>query len=299
MYKVSRAFTMIELIFVIVVMGILSKFGVEFLAQAYNNFIFSKINNALQSKSVSALESIASRLQFRIKDSVIARKDSTTFQALGGSTLGVDATTLEWVGMDVDGLRGDSNSTWGGVIDLDNSTATTLKAPGSDLNATNTIINALSYGHSGINDAAIYFVGSDSNINKYGWTNTGSGAAALSDHNSSVMHPISANVNDFNSSIAGVDFSGTDIYEYYKLAWSAYAVSLKDGNLTLYYDYQPWNGDSYLVQSDGTTPTKSALLMQNVDTFRFKSIGSVIKIQICVNSNIVEDYSLCKEKTIY
>ena len=299
MYKVSRAFTMIELIFVIVVMGILSKFGVEFLAQAYNNFIFSKINNSLQSKSVSALEGIASRLQFRIKDSVIARKDTTTFQALGGSTLGKDATILEWVGMDVDGLRGDSNSTWGGVIDLDNSNATTLKAPGSDLNATNSVIDALSYGNSGINDAAIYFVGSDSNINKYGWTSTGSGAAALSEHNSSVMHPISANVNDFNSSIAGVDFSGTDIYEYYKLAWTAYAVSLKDGNLTLHYDYQPWNGDSYLLQSDGTTPTKNVLLMQDVDTFRFKSIGSVVKIQICVNSNIVEDYSLCKEKTIY
>ena len=42
------AFSMLELIFVIVILGVLSKFGVEFLAQAYNNFIFSKINNTLQ-----------------------------------------------------------------------------------------------------------------------------------------------------------------------------------------------------------------------------------------------------------
>jgi len=41
--KTRAAFTMIELIFVIVVMGIIGKFGVEFLAQAYKSFIFSSV----------------------------------------------------------------------------------------------------------------------------------------------------------------------------------------------------------------------------------------------------------------
>jgi len=292
MIKMKKSFTMIELVFVIVIIGILSKFGIEFLAQAYNSFIFSKINNTLQAKSASALESIGARLQFRIKNSIIARKDATTFEALGGSTLGSNAKILEWVGMDIDGFRGDANATWSGIIDLDNSNASTLNSPNTDLTAANTIISALSNTNSGIDNAAIFFIGSDSNINKYGWTTTGTGAQALSDHNTSVMHPIKANGDDFNSSIAGVDFSGTDIYEYYQLAWSAYAVELNNGNLTLWYDYQPWEGEIY---STG----KSALLMENVDTFRFKSIGSVVKIQVCVNSNVVEDYSLCKEKTIY
>ncbi|MBD3825184.1 MAG: protein containing prepilin-type N- cleavage/methylation domain protein, partial [Epsilonproteobacteria bacterium] len=41
------AFSMIELVFVIVALGIIGKFGVEFLAQAYNNYVYSSINNQL------------------------------------------------------------------------------------------------------------------------------------------------------------------------------------------------------------------------------------------------------------
>ena len=81
--KTRSAFTMIELIFVIVVMGIIGKFGVEFLAQAYKSFIFSNVNNTLHSKSASAVEFIASRLQYRIKDSLIMR------QGTGGAVTGV------------------------------------------------------------------------------------------------------------------------------------------------------------------------------------------------------------------
>ncbi|MBN2782153.1 MAG: prepilin-type N-terminal cleavage/methylation domain-containing protein, partial [Campylobacterales bacterium] len=82
------AFTMIELIFVIVVMGIVGKFGVEFLAQAYNNYVYASINNSLQAKSEMAVESIASRLQNRIKNSIIARDiDNNLFEALAGAEL--------------------------------------------------------------------------------------------------------------------------------------------------------------------------------------------------------------------
>ena len=95
------------------------------------------------------------------------------------------------------------------------------------------------------------------------------------------------------------------IFEYYKLAWSAYAVVLKNGNLTLHYNYQPWNGDTYLKKYGGVTDTNTTLLMQNVDTFRFMAIGSIVKIQVCVFSDLLKNskedmgYSICKEKTIY
>jgi len=300
----SRAFTMIELIFVIVIMGILSKFGIEFLAQAYQSFIFSKVNSTLSAQSEAAVESIASRLQFRIKDSVIARQDETHFEAIGGIS-NDNYKILEWVGSDIDGLRGDVNATWGGIIDLNASSATTLNSPATDLGAADTLIAALSAGGangaSGINNSAIYFIGSDNDINNYGWDKTkADGVDALTDHNTSVMHRINANGNNFNSGIAA-DFSGTDIYEYYQLAWTAYAVELDANNdLWLYYDYQPWEDEYY------TSGSKS-LLMENVTTFRFRSVGSVVKIQVCVKSNIIdgssnddgEGYSLCKEKTIF
>jgi len=289
------AFTFIELVFVIVIIGFLAKFGVEFLAQAYNNFIFSKVNHSLQSKGEAAVEGIASRLQYRIKDSVIARDitpPGLSFQALASSTLDKNATVLEWVGMDIDGLRGGNIPNWSGIIDLYHPTTSNslLISPDTNFTSIHNTINALSNGSSDVNDTAIYFVGSDSNINNYGWD-----GVALKDHNTSVMHPINITTNNqIISNITGVDFNGTDVFEYYQLAWTAYAVehNVTSGDLTLYYGYQPWNGQTY-------ANAKSALLMENVDTFRFKAIGSIIKIQVCVNTDLMEDYSLCKEKTIY
>jgi len=298
-----NGFTFIELIFVVVIMGFLSKYGIEFLARAYDNFIFSNLNNSLQSKSATAVEEIGSRLQFRIKDSIIARDviapvPSPNYQALASSTFDDNATVLEWVGVDIDGLRGDTSPTWSGIIDLYNAgtSTTTLITPDTNFTAVSNVIDALSYTDSSIADAAIYFIGSDSNINQYGWN-----GAAITDHNTSVIHPITSTTNNQFTSSTGVDFNGTDIYEYYQLAWTAYAVAHEDGpdtdtdpdRLVLYYDYQPWNGQDY------NTSGKSALLMEDVDTFRFKAIGSIVKIQVCVNTDLVEDYSLCKEKTIY
>ena len=296
-YKNHSAFTMLELVFVIVIMGILGKFGVGFLAGAYSDFIYSKVNNSLQAQSEMAVESIATRLQFRIKDSIIARKDNGDFKTLASSDYDTDASILEWIGSDIDGFRGDSKPLWSGIIDLDLSSVSTLSSPETNTSALNNLIGILSHNSgTSIDDCAIYFIGSDSDINAYGWDGN-----ATTEQNSSVMHPIMAgdNLDEFNSSISGVDFSDTDIYEYYQLSWSAYAVehNTSSNDLTLYYDYQPWKGEKY---SDG----QSALLMENVNTFRFKAVGSVVKIQVCVKSDIINgdaggDYSLCKEKTIY
>ena len=309
-------FTLIELVFVIVIMGILSKFGVEFLAQAYNGFIFSSVNNSLQAQSATAVESIASRLQYRIKDSIIARQDATTFQALSGSTLGENAKVLEWIGSDIDGFRGNSKPFWSGVIDLyhTDTNATILVSPETNTTAVNDLIAVLA-NNNGINDttinnAAIYFVGSDSDINSYGWD------GEAFDDQSKVMHPIKKGASTKHliprkaSNGSTSTFEGYDVYEYYQLAWTAYAVAMTDynattqsGTLRLYYDYQPWDGETYLLQSDGND-TKSTLIMENVSTFQFKAVGSVVKIQVCVKSNIINGnseggYSLCKEKTIY
>jgi prepilin-type N-terminal cleavage/methylation domain-containing protein len=294
----KSAFTLLELIFVIVIIGILSKFGIELLFQAYKNFIFSSVNNALQSNSAAAVETIASRLQYRIKDSVIARINSgnqNDFQSLASSSYGDTATILEWVGSDIDSFRGDSLPMWSGIIDLNLSTATTLVSPGTDTGALNTLIGVLSENNSDINDSALYFIGSDSDINSYGWN-----GVALTDHTTSVMHPIRSNgtVNQFvpidGATGADSTFTGTNVYEYYQLAWSAYAVvhTPADGDLTLYYNYQPWKGER-------STDGHSSKIMENVDTFRFRAVGSIVKIQVCVKTDLVEDYSLCKEKTIF
>lgn len=298
------AFTLLELIFVIVIMGILAKFGVELLSQAYQNFIFSSVNNRLQSQSEAAVETIASRLQYRIKDSVIAREADDDFFGLAGYTAD-NAPILEWVATDIDGFRGSTSVLphWSGIIDLDLSSSTTLVSPGTDTAALNTLIGVLSNGGSGINNAAIYFIGSNSDITTgYGW-DTAVGAITTQNE---AMHPIRSNgvANQFvpTNGATGADnnFTGVDVYEYYQLAWTAYAVGITDynatgndtGTLMLYYDYQPWEGESY-------ANAKNAVLMDNVSTFQFRAAGSIVKIQVCVKSDLIEEYSLCKEKTVF
>jgi len=295
------AFTMIELLFVIVVMGILGKYGVEFLAQAYHNFIFSKINNTLQNNAEMAVETIAARLQYRIKNSTIARKSNNgDFEAIQ-SAQGTEYDILEWVGSDEEGFRGTNKPLWSSIIDLDDSNATYLVSPETNTTALNNMIVALSH-NSGtdINNTALYFIGSNSNKNQWGWEIP---HAAFSDQNKS-MHPVKAdaNISVFLPKVG--DFSGKDVYEYYQLAWTAYAVGMNDynatgnntGTLRVWYDYQPWDGEDY-----NSSTTKSTVIMNNVSTFKFRAVGSVIKIQVCVKSDLVEDekYSICKEKTVF
>ncbi len=298
------AFSMLELIFVIVIMGVIGKFGVEFLAKAYQNFIFSSTNNTLQSNSATAIEFISTRLQHRIKDSIIARIDATNFDPLADvntSSL-TDYKILEWVGSDIEGFRGNSKSTpnlpnWSGIIDVDHATATVnnLVSPGTDTGEVGSLISVLSYTDKGVDNAAIYFLGATSDVmTDFGWSGNSS---YMEDQNGS-MHPIKSGGAVTEFAPASDDFDGVYISEYYKLAWSAYAISLDNNdNLWFHYDYQPWS--SAVPRTYDHADTKKALLMKNVDTFKFSAIGSVVKVQICVNSDLVEDYSLCKEKTIY
>ncbi|ABB43690.1 hypothetical protein Suden_0409 [Sulfurimonas denitrificans DSM 1251] len=296
------AFTMLELLFVILIMGLLANYGVELLSKAYKNFIFTSINNSLQANSAMAVENIAARLQYRIKDSVIARGTDGTFQGLEANS---DSTApiLEWVGYDAEGFRGNTTPMphWSGIIDIGLSTSTALVSPATDTAKVETLINTLSNGTSGVSSAALYFIGSDSDIQTgYGWN------GAISTQNKA-MHPIRRDVAAPQNFIpingaTGADnnFTGVDVYEYYQLAWSAYAVGISDynvitktGTLMLYYNYQPWRGQTYL--RDAT----AVMLMQNVSTFRFMAAGSVLKIEVCVKADLMEDYSLCKEKTLF
>lgn len=312
--RFKKAFTMLELIFVIVIMGILAKFGVEFVAQAYSSFINSKINNELQSNSATAVEFVATRLQHRIKASTIARENDGTFSLLRDYN-NTTANILEWVGSDIDGFRGDTNPYWSGIIDL-NSTlthATQINSPATNTANVDALIKILANdATSGINDAAIYFVNPDSLDSNWGWDadttkfTTQLGIA----NNENAIHPINSNgasaFKPVNSAGNDNNFSQVVAYEFYQLAWSAYAVGIADynttamggnntGTLTLWYDYQPWKGQRYNING------KSQVIMENVSSFRFIARESLIKIQVCVKSLLIKDeeYAICKEKTIF
>jgi len=293
-----KAFTMIELIFVIVIMGIIGKFGVEFVARAYESFIYSKINNDLQAKSASAVEFISKRLEHRIKASTISRNTTAgTFNYVNDVGLSdPDATVLEWIATDIDGFRGTTQPSWSAIIDLTATTSNRIISTSTELNTTNAQISILSNTVADINDSAIYFIGSYLTANPWGYH------GAIVDQNQT-LHPIQSggNINEIWPKAGTSDFSNKEVFEYYKLAWTAYAVELGDyndttniGNLYLYYNYRPWNGETY--DNDGI----KVLLAEGINTFRYRSAGSLVKIQVCAKSDLTgEEHALCKEKTVY
>lgn len=314
--KKRSAFTFIELIFVLVIMGIIAKYGVEFLAQAYRNYIYQQLTNKLQDTSSAALELIAGKLQYRIKDSVIVRDPgnanwASNFKALEGENNATGYDVLEWIGYDIESFRGNANAQplWSGIIDKEYAHATPIPTdiytPGTDTSAVNTNIQVLSAGGSDINDSAIYIMSSDSDVyTDYGWD-----GVAINDQNHT-MHPINAStvgINRFVSAnaqnFAALNSALSDAR--YKLCWSAYAVEFDPNTrkLWLYYDYQPWQGEKY-------TQGKKVLIMNHVSTFRKRQSFDVIKIQVCTvnefddqNASTTraeqENISICKEKTIY
>jgi len=290
-----NAFTMIELIFVIVIMGIVGKFGVEFLAQSYKTFIQAKINNELHTNSANALQFIAKRLESRIQPSVIKRISSSTGFVGATEIVGNpnDYNVLEWISYDSDGYRGTTAPLWSGIVELDPATTTTtaIRSPDTNTTAVDELIKALSEGDSTIANAAIMFSADSYNPHSFGWD----GGDAITDQ-SKAMHPINmTNINTFSSD-AGADFNGTRISNRYVLAWTAYAIVHENNNLTFYYDYQPWEGDAY-----GDANTKSAVLMENVSTFRIKTnpSGGIFSIMVCAKSDLMEAHSICKEKVIF
>lgn len=306
----KKAFTLIELIIVIVIMGIAAKFGMELFIKSYENYIYTVSNNRLMGASEVTVAQIANRLQYRIKESFIFREgdDSNgtfinTFSSLGTAVDSNRSTRVyEWVGYDIDGWRGDGTSTtptWSGIIDLDNGSASQLNSPNSNgVRITNTIYS-LSGGDFDGNGSALFFIGDESiNVNDgFAWNGT-----ALSNQSAN-LHPAIINGSEFFPYVGTGTYAGIDIYEYYRLSWTAYALEFQRwtdpsgivrGTLWLYYDYRPWLGENYAQNG------KKVILMENVQTLRFSSIGDILKVQVCIGDDLFKQgvNSICKEKTI-
>jgi prepilin-type N-terminal cleavage/methylation domain-containing protein len=154
-YKRKRnAFSMVELIFVIVVLGIVASLGSEMIAKVYKSYILQRAQHRAELKTELAALQIANRLASAIPGTVV-RKDATG-SALGGSgtveglgdpmSLGSESySVLQWVGADQDSFNAIGSATdrlpgWSGFVDLNSSDSTHLDSKGSKLSRAKTII---------------------------------------------------------------------------------------------------------------------------------------------------------------
>ncbi len=300
MKTLRRAFTLIELTFVIMIFGIIAAISAEVYAKIYESYLLSRVMNSLQTKTELALEQISKRLQHRIKSATIATKpDFTDYISTADPSLDENYKILEWIGYDDIGLNGSYSTTagyylpaWSGFIDVENSTESYLSTPGSNLIFEDSFIKTFSHDKSDFGAAAIVFPETEGgfDISGFGWYSP----------NSDYVFDVSLN------SATALDITDAikpnEIYERYKLVWSAYAIAPdplscnSDCNLSLYWNYQPWQGERFSTANDALKAT----LIEHVTTFKFKQDGDVMRIKLCVKDKVVDkNISVCKEKVIF
>ncbi len=306
----KRGFTMLELIFVIVILGIVASIGSSLIAQVYESYIVQRALHRTSMKAELAAMQIANRLTYRISSSVIGRKLPTGTPA--NKYLPLDQVPdesykiLEWISYDNDSFSAQSQPGWSGFCDVESNETnrTTISTPGSNLvGSTSTIIGNLG---GAISDAAIIFAGHEYSPTKNYIANCMGFEDHLGGSDSTCISPVSSV--DGNITIRVTDNNAKVMTDQYKLVWSAYAIvptQITDPELTkrgfestdeiydiaLHYNYQPWNGDTY--------SENNSTLVTNVESFRFVGKGDTIRFKICVVESIGNTIiRSCKEKAV-
>lgn len=98
----KRGFTLIELVFVIVVLGIISMFGADLYTKIYKSYVHVRAVNQLEARTQNAIMLITNRLEDRIKSSTIGRdlavNDFVPISDLTNPRFDI----LEWIGQSVE-----------------------------------------------------------------------------------------------------------------------------------------------------------------------------------------------------
>lgn len=311
----KRAFTLLELVVVIVVLGIIAMMSFNAIMNIYTNYFQTRTINELETQTEIALEQISKRLEHRIKPSVIARKGgnkSDEFLALNDSrvTLAQDYEILEFIPYAYeifnDVPSGNKAGRYSGYVDLAKSSpATGLISPGSNF-STEVVetIKDLTCKDDTRNATCVDFTKKDGGV-----------AAIFSDVYYDVQNSFGykgvSNLDIAKVGVKSIDgdtleisgFDGKQISEQYHLAYTANAIvpeqsaDLKDAangvfDLNLYYDYRPWMGEKYKQNGEKAT------LAKNVTRFVFTEKNGVIVLKLCMRAKNSE-ITICKSKAVY
>lgn len=115
----KRGFTLIELVFVIVVLGIISMFGADLYTKIYKSYVHVRAVNQLEARTQNAMMLITNRLEDRIKSSTIGRElSSNQFVPISGLT-DPKYDILEWIGQSVETRNiNQRNPGWSGFMSM-------------------------------------------------------------------------------------------------------------------------------------------------------------------------------------
>ena len=308
----KRAFTLLELIIVIVILGIIAMMSFNAIMNIYSNYFQTRTVNELETQTEIALEQISKRLEYRIKPSVIARKPSGGFLPLNDSRVNLNSgyEILEFIPYAYeifnDVPSGNKAGRYSGYVDLAKSSpATGLISPGS--NFTTGVVETIK---------DLTCKDDTRNATCVDFTNKDGGVVAIFsdvyyDVQNSFGYKDNLNLDIAKVGVKSTDgdtleisgFDGKQISEQYHLAYTANAIvpeqstDPKDAangvfDINLYYDYRPWMGEKYKQNGEKAT------LAKNVTRFVFTEKNGVIVLKLCMRAKNSE-ITICKSKAVY
>lgn len=327
------AFTLIELVFVIVVFAIISMFGADLYTKIYESYIHTRAMNQLEERTQNAVTIISSRLEERIRGTVIARiQADNTFVDVHSATANHDI--LEWIAQSTEsrnlpgGARGVSVG-WSGFADTNSpgidSTAGAggvargnqvfnFISQGSNLNQVAAVIRNLRGGGAAVGNFGIIFRDIVSNTGPAGAYGFDVGAngnqfVATAQAGGAELMNVTAFPSRPDPGTGGFMY---EVSEQYYLTHTAYAIvpgpvianyaglgaGARNFDLFLRYNYMPWTGQDYVNATN-------SLLVRDVSLFRFRDLSGSIALKLCLRDggrNIDPtqlDLIVCKSQVVF
>ena len=318
----KKAFTLIELVVVLVIMGILATIAVEILLKVSKNYVITKSKNSIAFQEDLIINKIAAKLENRIPNSVIATECNATDNGCkNGNVKGFisiqDLTNknsykypvIEWLSKDIYSKRGEWNATrkrvipgWAGFVDLKKTQTNAnddynITIPYSKMSIVQDIDGnwTEAWGISGYenvfenNLSVLIFSGPDgrgafNDINhSYGWYET-------LDHNNKAQK-VFAIIKEINSTLENQtiriktinDTNDTTVYEGFFIVNGANAIVPVYNSDT--HDYNLTFIQNYYPWKDQNyTDGNTSILATHVVQFKFRQEGDLMRIYLCIQN---------------
>ena len=319
----KKSFTLIELIVVMVIMGILATIAVEILLKVYKNYNITKSENKLVFEADLVLNKIASKMENRIPNSVIATEcNATNDDCKNGNVKGFisiqdltpdnasDYPVIEWLAKDIYSKRGEWNSGrerivpgWSGFVDLKKTNTNAnddynITIPYSSMSIIKEIDGnwTKSWGIDGYenvfenNLSVLIFSGSDgrgafNDINhSYGWYKTLYPSNKAQKVFAIVKDDINTSLDNATIRVKTIDDTDdTTVYEGFFIIKDAEAIVPVYNADTN--DYNLTFIQNYYPWNDSNyTEGNSSLLATHVIQFKFREEGGMMRIYICIQN---------------